>query len=327
MKLTEQRRPMDELLELVREQLKALGIDLHFAADDKPVWNGVRARTARLMRGGNEQAYLAAYGDNVPLAPAVRTHSSDPTLAIARHIGTKTADAYRRAAIQYADASGNAWLQFGDVLIDVQGRRPVTPARARVAGNLFTTGRAKVALVLLAWPDLWRAPQRDVARAAGVSLGQANNALRLLADAGFGTEGRRGDDELLRLWAAVFPTGLAHGLTLATFRGDPDSIRPVDGDAIYASGEMAATDLLRPATATWYVEDLHPRLPVVNRWRTDDEPNIVVRRAFWRSPVEGDEPTRNKRPTAPWPLVYADLLASDDSRVHGIAEEWRAANA
>lgn len=316
---------MDDLRERVLEQLKSLGIAAHFAVDDKPIWDGVRACTARLTRGANEQAYAAIYGARVPLAPAVRTHSSDPTLAIARHIGPKTAEAYRRSAIQYVDVSGNAWLEFGDVLVDVQGRRPVVPTTSRATGSLFTTARAQVALVLLTWPELWRTPQREVARAAGVSLGQANNALRLLAAAGFGVERCR-DDELLRMWAAAFPTGLAQRLTLGAFRGDVDTIRSVDDDAIYYSGEVAATDLLRPASATLYVEDLNPRLPVVNRWRTDQIPNIVVRRAFWHAPADVDEPTKKRTP-APWPLVYADLLASDDSRVRGVAEEWRAGHA
>lgn len=316
---------MDDLRERVLEQLESLGIAAHFAADDKPIWNDVRACTVRLTRGANEQDYAATYGAQVPLAPAVRTHSSDPTLAIARHIGPKTAEVYRRSSIHYVDASGNAWLKFGDVLVDVQGRRPVVPTTSRASGNLFTTARAQVALVLLMWPELWRTPQREVARAAGVSLGQANNALRLLAEAGFGAEGSR-DDELLRMWAAAFPTGLAQRLTLGSFRGDAETIRPVDDEAIYYSGEVAATELLRPATATLYVWDLNPRLPVVNRWRTDEDPNIVVRRAFWCAPADVDEPTKKRTP-APWPLVYADLLASDDSRVRGVAEEWRAGQA
>jgi len=318
---------MDELLEQVRERLGALGVDISIADDGDLVGTGVRTRRAHLKRGRNQQAYLAAYGDKVPPTPALRAHGKDPVLAVAWHVGPKTADAYRRAGVQYVDASGNAWLQFGDVLIDVQGRRPATPRRSRVTGDLFTTGRAQVACVLLAWPELWRSTQREVAHAAGVSLGQANNALRLLVEAGFGPEGRRGDDELLRLWAATFPTGLAERLTLARFRGDPDKIGPVGDQAIYRSGEVAAADLLRPATATLYVEELDPTLAVLNRWRTDAEPNIVVRRAFWHSPGSEEAPTPTKAPRAPWPLVYADLLASDDSRVRGVAEEWRKTHA
>jgi hypothetical protein len=49
-------------------------------------------------------------------------------------------------------------------------------------------------------------------------------------------------------------------------------------DPVFVSGESAAEDLLRPATLTLYVEELDPRLPVVNKWRSNGPANIVVRR-------------------------------------------------
>lgn len=93
--------------------------------------------------------------------------------------------------MQYLDAAGNAWIQFGDVLIDVRGRpRPVDAPRTPGSGNLFSVGRDQVVMALLAWPHRWEAPQRDVAAAAGVSLGQAHNTLTLLAQAEYATTGR-----------------------------------------------------------------------------------------------------------------------------------------
>lgn len=322
---------MDELLERLAEQVELLGLEARVEPGE-PTWSGVRAGTAVVSRGRSRQTYVLTYGDKVPLAPAVRRHSDHPTLVFARHIGPKTADAYRRAGIQYVDAAGNASLRFGDVLIDIQGRRGQSrQPRPRVSGNLFTTGRAKVALALLAWPELWSAPQRELAKAARVSLGQVNNALTLLADAGHRPghghgHGHHDDADLLRLWAAAFPTGLAPHLTLATFRGKIGALKPAAHETLYVSGETAADDLLRPATATLDVDDLDPRLPVANRWRSDGEPNITVRRTFWRAPSEADG-REGKRLIAPWPLVYADLLASDDPRVRGVADEWRAQHA
>ena len=35
---------------------------------------------------------------------------------------------------------------------------------------------------------------------------------------------------------------------------------------------------------TLYVMELDPRLAIVNRWRSDGEPNVVVRRKFWNAP-------------------------------------------
>lgn len=128
--------------------------------------------------------------------------------------------------------------------------------------------------------------------------------------------------DLLDLWAAAFPAGLAHRLTLATYRGEIGQAT-VDADGpVFLSGEAAVTDLLKPTSLTIYVVDLDPRLPVVNRWRSDGEPNIIVRRKFWNAPGV-DENVPAGAEAAPWPLVYADLFASDDPRVRSAAKQWR----
>src|SRR5664280_492175 len=117
--------------------------------------------------------------------------------------------------------------------------------------------------------------------------------------------------------------GLATKLTLAQYRGESGPVKDVHSDdPVFVSGESAAEDLLRPATLTLYVEELDPRLPVVNKWRSDGPANIVVRRKFWQAPNDNDGALAGVRPT-PWPLVYADLVTSDDPRVRTVARQWR----
>ena len=291
-----------------------------------PDRHGVQAAKVRLTRGASRQEYTLVYGPAVKLSAVGGGNANVPTLLFTTFVAPKSADTLRRAGVQYVDAAGNAWVEFGDVLVDVRGqRRPAGADQpARTAGNLFSTGRARVTFALLAWPQLWKAPQRELAHAAGVSLGQAHNTLTLLREAGYGPDrARPGQSELLDLWAAVFPTGLAKKLTLATYRGDIDTVKKVDADdRVFLSGQVAADDLLRPVTLTLYVDDLDPRLPVVNRWRSDGPPNIVVRRTFWHAPDNSEAPLEGVRP-APWPLVYADLASSDDPRVRTVAKEWR----
>jgi hypothetical protein len=258
-----------------------------------------------------------------------------PLLIGAASVSPRSADAFRRAGIQYVDAAGNAWIRFGDVLIDVRGRRPSkvdVPDRPGIGGNLFSTGRAQVAFVLLQWPRSWKKPQRDVAEAAGVSLGQAHNALAMFRDVGFGPGGHRSYSEFLDLWVASFPSGLARKLILATYRGSIEDFRKVNAeDPVFVggavvSGAAAADDHLRPAALTIYVAGLDPMLPVKNRWRSDGEPNITVRLKFWKTPTDEthdyDGPLVGLR-NAPDVLVYADLMASDDPRVRDTATEWR----
>ena len=289
--------------------------------------DGPRRAVLHMKRGASAHAFELVDGPDVRLTSACTSGAGrEPVFVHTPHIAAKTGDAFRRAGVQYLDDAGNAWIKFGDVLIDVRGRpRPKdsTP-RAGATGNLFSSGRAQVVLALLAWPELWKAPQREVAHTAGVSLGQAHNTLSLLAQAGYQRDQRRdGRADLLDLWAAAFPAGLAQRLTLAKYQGDVEPVKtPRADDVMAVSGEAAVPDLLRAATLTLYVPELNPRLAIVNRWRADGEPNIIVRRKFWHDPVapEAGAPGID---VAPWPLVYADLLGSNDSRARAAAQQYR----
>lgn len=316
---------MDDHDDRLIAQLAGLGVDA--GVDAAPAARkGPRSEVLRLARGDSAQDYELVRSPNVRLS-SVPASTSDRALFVrATHIAVKTGEALRRAGAQYLDTAGNAWIEFGDVLVDVRGRpRPAGAAsRATATGNLFSSGRAQVVLALLAWPQLWDVPQRVVAQAAGVSLGQAHNTLTLLAQAGYHQGQRRtGRVDLLDMWAAAFPAGLAQRLTLANYHGQFGSVKKVRPDDVVAvSGEAAVPDFRRPAALTLYVAELNPRLAIVNRWRVDGEPNVVVRRKFWNDPLSADAalPVID---VAPWPLVYADLLASDDPRARAVARQWR----
>jgi hypothetical protein len=134
-------------------------------------------------------------------------------------------------------------------------------------------------------------------------------------------------EELLDYWTAAYPTGLGKRLEIASYHGDPVKplVMPDDKEQVFLSGESAdGTDIARPATFTCYVERLDPKLPIANRWTSDrDRPaNIFVRQKFWTSPRAIDAGDRN----APWPLVYADLMAAKDARLRQVAVTWRASS-
>jgi len=318
---------MDELLARFAARLSGLGVTAEVGSA-VPAGPGVQTATVRLTRGTSARAYRLLFGSTVSLAEAGLARGVEPpTLVFTSFVAPRSAGALRRAGVQYLDMVGNAWVEFDGVLLDVRGRpRPddlAVPAH-KPAGNLFSTARAQVAFALLAWPPLWEATRRDLAHAAGVSLGQAHNALALLTEAGYRRDRPRpGQTGLLDLWAAAFPTGLATKLTLARYRGEIGPVSDVRSeDPVFVSGEAAAEELLRPATLTLYVEELDPRLAVVNKWRSDGLANIVVRRKFWQVPDDSAGRLAGVRP-APWPLVYADLVTSDDPRVRTVAREWR----
>src|SRR5680860_758060 len=149
---------MDGLLGRLEADLRDLGV-LAMVRSRVPAGGGVQATTADLTRGTSTQGYTLIHGPVVRLADAPQLGAADrPTLVFTTFVAPKTAEAFRRARVQYLDTAGNAWVKFGEVLVDVRGRRlPVgarQPART-TAGNLFSTGRAQVTFALLAWPRLW----------------------------------------------------------------------------------------------------------------------------------------------------------------------------
>jgi hypothetical protein len=188
-----------------------------------------------------------------------------------------------------------------------------------------------VVFVLLSWPRLVDAPIRVIGTAAGVSVGSAAETLEMLHRSGFlGDDVRprrlRRRDELRELWTAAYPMGLGSALTTRSFGGDPGSIALPDDVQGRSSGELAAPGL-RGSSAIVYVSRWDPRMPFLNRWRTDAEPNIFIRDRFW-SEVDVDDPGAHGRALSPAPplLVYADLMASGDGRQRGAAEAIREGN-
>lgn len=320
---------MSDLIERVVEQLDQYGVQTELVSTSK-TGPSTPLPTIVLRRGASRQEYALLARHRVGLADTGAVVTGLPIFAAASSISPRTADSFRRAGVQYTDTAGNAWVRFDDVLVDVRGRRAPKDRESQrwaTTGNLFSTARAQVAFALLAWPTLWNAPQRELAHAAGVSLGQANNALALLRESGFGPGHGGRSAELLNSWTVAFPRGLAQKLLIAGFQGSADSVRKVhDQDELFVSGDLAARELVRPASITIYVEQFDPMLPIVNRWRSDGSPNIVLRRKFWTTPPhagqDDDSPPAGLR-NAPWPLVYADLFSSDDPRVRSAAEEWK----
>ncbi|MEU8237677.1 type IV toxin-antitoxin system AbiEi family antitoxin [Actinoplanes missouriensis] len=274
---------------------------------------------------------------------AYRRHSkaSLPLLVIGDRISPRSAAAYRAADIQFIDALGNAFITFGSVLIEIQGRTESPhagrknisePPRAQRSNNLFSAGRAQLVLALLTWPELARGGIRRLARAAGVSLGTAQAAVTDLGHTGLITRSPENivpDERLLEYWAAAYPAGLGRRGSLAEYHGDPGQ-RLRSDQPIFLSGESAeGAGIVRPATLTAYVSALDRKLPILNRWSASPDlvPNVFIRQKFWVSPRPAEEDPENREQNAPWPLVYADLLATGDPRLAEVAEKWRVRHA
>ena len=256
-------------------------------------------------------------------------------LLLGPRVTERSAEMFRQLGINYLDFAGNAFITFDGVHIDVRGRRFQAPHSAslprmtRGGVNLFSAKRSQVIFALLSWPELLERPVRELAKTAGVSLGQAQETLELLTEYGFLDDRkqfvRSQHERLIDLWAAAFPTGLGSqsktGRLAGDWRGfDPGGFDPGE-TTVSVSGEAAVPDLLRPETMVLYTDEFPTELIRAHRWRRDEaQPNIFLRRQFWQPQDSPEEPDVHR---APWLLVYADLLAANDSRQREAAEQLR----
>lgn len=324
---------MDEdLITSVRAQLQKLGVtstirhrDARPSLHDDPT--PVEIFEVDLRRGPAEGVYTVLCGRSIRPRDTALLHYEGrrDALVWTDHISPQTAGSFRDLGVQFVDSAGNAWLEFGNAIVDVRGQRPAQQsARSTPAtSNLFSPNRSRVIFALLAWPHLQDATQQEISTAANVSVGLTNGTLKMLRQEGYDGSGpsRR---RLLDRWTDAYPLGLGKSLELGRFHTEaamPHLHVEVKTPA-FLSGESAVDDILKPITLTLYVPGLDKSLIGVNRWRTDRTPNVFVRRQFWNPPVTS-APGPGLQ-VAPWPLVYADLLTSDDPRVRGAAKEWRA---
>lgn len=340
----------DRVIEVARQRLHAFGIDLEIESLgplDRTRYADVAIDAIVTLSRANARArYAVLVREPMTLSSVVRgtmPQPAYPLLVVGDRVNRRSAASFRDAGIQFVDTLGNAFIEFDGVLVDVQGRTEPHirgPAnsdqltRLQRPANMFSSRRSQVVLVLLAWPDIATGKVREIARAAGVSVGQAHDALDQLQQSGFLVPSSRRlnrTNELLDYWTAAYPTGLGRRLEIAKYYGDPSRpiSRPDHGHPIYLSGESAeGTDIARPATLTIYVDTLDPTLPIVNRWSSDPErtSNVFVRRKFWISPHPNEDVSSTTGQNAPWPLVYADLMAGD-ARLGEVARAWRAHHA
>ncbi|WP_284749436.1 type IV toxin-antitoxin system AbiEi family antitoxin [Amycolatopsis sp. RTGN1] len=247
-----------------------------------------------------------------------------PPLLVTTHVTEPVAERLRAQGIDYVDTAGNARLAWGDVLIDVRGRRnPVVPRSRTSPSGAGAFGRAglRVVFVLLSWPEMAAQPYRVLAGASGVSLGTVKAVIDELGRAGYlysGAKGRRmaRGGELLDRWAEAYSITLHTTLALGEFSVDdlswwPASEAEMRSQGIQVGGEAGAGLIdphLRPATLTLYAEQLPARFIAGHRMaRAEDRGNVHIRKRFWRV-AEPDSWI------VPSPLIYADLLASGDPR-------------
>lgn len=297
---------------------------------------------AALTRGNQYAHVTAAYLPQMTASAVTRSIPStvrdeSPIFVFGPRVTARAAETLRNIGVNYLDQSGNAFIHFGDTLIDVRGRsapRSFEHQKARPGPRktLFTPRRAQVIFALLVWPELAGTSMQNIARHSRTSAGLVHDTIQLLVERNFmvSRNERRilHRKELIDLWTSEYPSGLGAPTTEHRFRGDPHRWVAANDAALFISGEAAASELIRHQTLTLYTSEFDRRLAGVNRWRrAEEDANIIVRPQFWLKPGRSAETNAGTTPRAPELLIYADLMASGDARQIETAKEFRRTHA
>jgi hypothetical protein len=238
-------------------------------------------------------------------------------LLVAPFISRETAERCRDLHLSFMDTAGNAYLEAPGLYVYITGQsrpREVGESRFRAVGP----AGLQVTFALLSRPALVQAPYREIARASATALGSLTHVMRDLEARGYltGDQRRRLLDprRLLEEWVTHYPIALRPKLHPRRFEAPQELLAQADLSPLeaYWGAERAAERLtrhLKPGAFTIYARKPMNRLVAALRLRAHPAGKVEVLEAFWNF-----EPDSGYRDLVPPVLVYADLLASRDSR-------------
>lgn len=307
------------LLAAALEALRANGVD----ADLGPAEGAIR--TVKLRYDDRSAAGIVVVRRHVTPANlglvASQLAQLDSPLLVTDHVSAQLAEQLKKLNIEFADAAGNAYIRAPSLLIWIAGRKPLPQRPAERVSRAFQPGGLKLIFALLCDPALAGAPYRNLATAAGVSLGTVGWVMTDLQETGHlrqagGNRRELADrSRLLDRWLEAYARQLRPKLLIGRFRTSAPQTLKTARLAIpgaHWGGESGATRLIgdfQPALNTIYCDDV-TRPGLANRLQLveDAAGDIELRRAFWRFEPPGPPGI------VPPLLVYADLLAVASSR-------------
>jgi hypothetical protein len=260
----------------------------------------------------------------LPLDLLNRLGNAQHTLLVSSPLSPDMANRCRDIGLQFIDTAGNAYINDGaGVYVHVTGRRG-NGEHQLPSGNTLTPAALRMMFAALAEPDLLNAPYRDISIRARISTGAISKAFETLESRGLiglaagGKRMIRTPEPFLNEWASGYAGRIKPKLRKYRFTTDNFDfvldLRPELGLSAYG-GERAAMEwgYLKPEACTIYVDmdDPHALKDIVKKFRlrADPQGHIEVVEMFWNPDHFTDW-----FPTVPPHLVYADLMATHDSR-------------
>jgi len=111
-----------------------------------------------------------------------------PPMIMANYIDARLGRALREFGVNYADASGNAYINLGSYFVFIEGQTIADGLSQTRPAKQFSSTELQVIYALLTNPGLLNQNNSKVSHCANVALGVCGSVLRMLKDQGYVVE-------------------------------------------------------------------------------------------------------------------------------------------
>jgi hypothetical protein len=244
-----------------------------------------------------------------------------PFLVIAETLFPKIKNALIENGIAYIDLNGNMNIVTENILLKVDGKRQKHLQKEKY-GRAFTKAGLKVILIFLFNENEINDTYREIAKNAGIAIGNVKLILDGLIEEGFALRKNEKElkltnkEDLLQRWVTAYTEKLKPTLHIGNFKfaNPEDFLRwkelNIDMTQTFWGGETAGniyTDYLHPEVLTLYT--IEKKTDLIKNYRLIPDPkgNVTIFEKFWKD-------NQDNTNVVPPIIAYADLLATGNRR-------------
>lgn len=313
--------------EIVGNALKNLesntGITGYWKAKNKPYDNGIDGET-KITMGETTVTF------NTEVKREFREYHLDkllrqaelnkPFMLVADKIYPAQKQRLRENGIAYLDTAGNIYASNGNLLLWLDGQKPVHIDVEKKTNRAFTKAGLKVVYTFLQNPEAVNFTYREIASFTKVGLATINEAILALKETGHILEVNKNrmilsnKKELLENWMIGYRNILKPSLLLGTYHfGESKLWNQLELPATAVWGGEPAGDLetgyLNPEQWTIYTAQAKNDLVKILKLAPRSDGNLKVYNKFWM-----DTTIHPNNRVTPELLTYADLMITGDAR-------------
>lgn len=252
-------------------------------------------------------------------------------IIICRYIPMPVKNILQKEKINYLETSGNCYIDRKNFFLHISDQK-VSKERETGKSKIWNAAGLRFVFAIVQNPDLLNQPYRTIANEAMVALGTVGKLIEELQKEGYVKSGKKEDqtflflerkNELINKWVVIYNTVLRPKISAGKFRAIGTALQNNKNlpAGILWGGEMAGaklTKFLRPEKLQLYISLQKTDVMKLLKLVPDTDGTIELINIFWNNQIKSGD--RNKTQTVPPLIVYADLLASHDSRNYETAE-------